>query len=293
MPAGRPLTEALLQQLYVRARAERWHLPLARFRDRLETTVARSCDSAASPRQIETCLDALHLEDLALACACEAGIDEAWEHFVRDIRPALLRAADAIDKTGGARELADSLYGELFGVTTGADGARRSLFRYFHGRSSLATWLRAVLAQRYVDRLRATRTQEPLPHEDAMPSAAAAAPADPERGRYLLLLRQALTAAIAALAPRDRLRLSLYYLQDMTLAAIGRLTGEHEATVSRQLARTRRDLRTAIEADLTRAGLTTVQVSECFASIAADPGTLDLELVLGGTRKELSPERSI
>jgi DNA-directed RNA polymerase specialized sigma24 family protein len=150
-----------------------------------------------------------------------------------------------------------------------------------------------VLAQRYVDRLRATRAQEPLPDEDAMPSAAAAAPADPQRGRYLLLLRQALTAAVAALAPRDRLRLSLYYLQDMTLAAIGRLTGEHEATVSRHLARTRRDLRAAVEADLTRAGLTAVQVSECFASIAADPGTLDLELVLGGTRKELSRERSI
>ena len=37
--------------------------------------------------------------------------------------------------------------------STGSDdrGERRSLFRYFQGRSSLATWLRAVLAQRYVD----------------------------------------------------------------------------------------------------------------------------------------------
>ena len=33
-------------------------------------------------------------------------------------------------------------------------GERQSLFRYFHGRSSLTTWLRAVLAQRHVDRLR-------------------------------------------------------------------------------------------------------------------------------------------
>ena len=61
-----------------------------------------------------------------------------------------------IDPGGGARELADSIYADLFGLQE-RDGERRSLFRYFHGRSSLATWLRAVLAQRQVDRVRATR----------------------------------------------------------------------------------------------------------------------------------------
>ena len=43
----------------------------------------------------------------------------------------------------------------------------RSLFRYFHGRSSLTTWLRAVLAQRYVDRLRTIRRTEALPDEES------------------------------------------------------------------------------------------------------------------------------
>jgi DNA-directed RNA polymerase specialized sigma24 family protein len=38
-----------------------------------------------------------------------------------------------------------------------ADLYSKSLFRYFQGRSSLATWLRAVLSQRYVDRIRANR----------------------------------------------------------------------------------------------------------------------------------------
>ena len=40
------------------------------------------------------------------------------------------------------------------------DGERQSLFRYFHGRSSLATWLRAVLAQRVVDAVRVERRLE-------------------------------------------------------------------------------------------------------------------------------------
>ena len=70
----------------------------------------------------------------------------------------LYRAADSLDPNGGAREIADSLYAELYGVNR----ARRSLLLSFSGRSSLATWLRAVLCQRFVDRIRAQRRLEPL-----------------------------------------------------------------------------------------------------------------------------------
>src|SRR5436190_9715263 len=94
-----------------------------------------------------------------------AGDEAAWERFVRDYRPGLYKAAAAIDPSGGARDLADALYAELFGLNE-RDGVRQSLLRYFHGRSSLATWLRAVLAQRYVDRLRASRRVAPLPEGD-------------------------------------------------------------------------------------------------------------------------------
>jgi DNA-directed RNA polymerase specialized sigma24 family protein len=94
-----------------------------------------------------------HADDVALAAACAAGDEAAWERFVREYRPVLYRAADALDTTGRARELADALYADLFGLTE-REGERRSLFRYYQGRSSLATWLRAVLAQRYVDLLR-------------------------------------------------------------------------------------------------------------------------------------------
>ena len=93
--------------------------------------------------------------DVELARRCAAGDETAWERFVLEYRPILYRAADALEPGGGARELADSLYGELYGLRERA-GERQSLFRYFEGRSSLGTWLRAVLAQRYVDRVRAS-----------------------------------------------------------------------------------------------------------------------------------------
>ena len=82
--------------------------------------------------------------------------------------------------TQGAREIADSLYAELYGIKNSA-GERQSLFRYFQGRSSLATWLRAVLAQRYVDRLRVQRRLEPLPDEES--ARAEATTPDPDRER--------------------------------------------------------------------------------------------------------------
>ena len=74
-----------------------------------------------------------------------------------EYRPLLYRAADALDPHGGARDLADALYADLYGLPD-AQGERQSLFRYYQGRSSLATWLRAVLSQRYVDRLREPET---------------------------------------------------------------------------------------------------------------------------------------
>src|SRR5262245_64981868 len=95
--------------------------------------------------------------DLDLARRCADGDAQAWERFVLEYRPILYRAADALDPSGGARDLADSLYADLYS---------KSLFRYFQARSSLATWLRGVLSQRYVDRIRANRRMEAFPDEE-------------------------------------------------------------------------------------------------------------------------------
>jgi RNA polymerase sigma factor (sigma-70 family) len=219
-----------------------------------------------------------HAADVELARLCATGDEQAWERFVREYRPLLYRAADALDRTGGAREIADSLYADLYGVTDNAR-ERQSLFQYFHGRSSLATWLRAVLAQRYVDRLRVQRKLEPLTDEEV--ASRESAPPDPDRSRYVALVRHALGCAIGRLVGRDRLRLACYYVQELTLAETGRVMKEHEATVSRQLARTRRAIRGDLERQLREeAGLGDDQIAACFASVAEDPGPLDLKQVI-------------
>jgi RNA polymerase sigma-70 factor, ECF subfamily len=218
-----------------------------------------------------------HPADLELARLCADGNEHAWEKFVREYRPVLYRAADALDPTRGARELADSLYADLYGVTSSASG-RQSLFRYYQGRSSLATWLRAVLAQRYVDRLRTQRRVEPLSDEE-MP--ARSEEPDPDRARYVALVRHALERAVARLTARDRLRVGCYYVQQLTLAETGRVMKESEATSSRQLARARVEIRRDVERQLRDdARLSDEQIAACFASVADDPGPLDLKQVI-------------
>jgi RNA polymerase sigma-70 factor (ECF subfamily) len=233
-----------------------------------------------------------HAKDLALARACERGDEAAWDRFVLEYRPILYRSADAIDPTGGAREIADSLYAELYGVKAHG-GERKSLFSYFQGRSSLATWLRAILAQRYVDRIRSTRRLEELPDEEgASPIRGPVATPDPDQSRFATAMKDALAASMTALEPRDRLRLGCYYAQEMTLVQIGRVTRESEATVSRQLARTRRRIREDVEKRLReqhRFG--DREIAECFGAVVQDSGELDLAAMLA-PRKKSADDRS-
>jgi RNA polymerase sigma factor (sigma-70 family) len=291
-----PISGTLVSRLFDRAGGATWDLTHEQFQASLETSLAHAfADRAPSTADVDHYLHSLHLEDLAIAAACAAGSGRAWDHFVLQYRPVLYRAADAIDPTGAARELADALYAELYGLDVRA-GVRQSLFRYFHGRSSLATWLRAVLAQRFVDAKRSTRRLEPLPEaelEETRESAAFAVGTDPDAPRLAGLLRAALKAALSELPARDRLRMACYYAREMTLATIGRELGEHEATVSRHLAQTRREIRAGVERRLRDDhGLNAEAIELCWRSVLADTGDLDVGAMMDLSRKDRSPDRS-
>ncbi len=272
--------QAASGRLYARSGAERWQVSVERLRLAVARSLNHRFPGGAEDQDASVYLESLHADDLALACACMDGHDGAWEHFIRELRPQLYHAARTIAGDDG-RELADSLYGELFGLP-GKDGERRSLLAHYHGRSRLITWLRSVLVQRHIDRLRVTRRLEPLDEEHAVGSAHAAAPAavpDPERDGLVGHAQRALDSAIDALESKDRLRLRLYYGQDMTLAAIGRVLGEHEATVSRKLDKARRTLRSNVEGALAARGLSSAAIARAF-ELAAHAPDLQLDRLL-------------
>jgi RNA polymerase sigma-70 factor (ECF subfamily) len=280
---ARRLDDRLLDRAFKRSNAPRWSLGRAAFALALERSVAsRFAAETCTPALMSEYVDSLNLEELALACACSEGQVSAWAYFIECYRPGLRAAARAIVGDEVGNELADSLYAELYGLEE-RDGRRRSLFDYFHGRSRLGTWLRSILAQRHVDRIRAARKTRPLDEEDeVLPERQAVAVEEqPERLRFARLAQGALGAAIRALDPAERLRLSFYYLQRLTLAQIGRLTGEHEATVSRRLDRIRRSLRADVERHLREEdGLGEAEVRACLECALEDVG-LDLEQWLG------------
>jgi RNA polymerase sigma factor (sigma-70 family) len=313
-PEGLPLVSSMslpmADWLFTQAKAARWGLSGEQFATAIERSVEKRLSAGSlAPDKIEEYLRALHLEDLALAIACVENCEPAWDYFVREYRSYLRAAAAAVLRcSSGAPEacdLADSLFAELYGLS---DGARRerSLFRYFHGRSSLKTWLRAVIAQRHIDAIRAGRRFESLDDEDAESRGSKLATAvsvrvvadthasDPHRERYAALFVRALQAVLASLDPRDDQRLRLYYAKQQTLAEIGRQLGEHESSVSRNLDRIRATLRRTIEETLRNGcpaangfaaelGLSEAQIALAFEYAAADT-PFDLEKLLAPKR---------
>jgi RNA polymerase sigma-70 factor len=274
---------ALLEWFYAQSQAARWGVPRERFAAALERSAKKALTPAAvTVQELHDYLSALHLEDLALATACAEGAEAAWEHFFSTYRTYLRTAAGAILRCGAssaeACDLADSLFSDLYGMVAGK-GTERSLFRYFHGRSSLKTWLRAVLAQRHIDSIRAGRRFEELGEDetgDALPGTLPGPqtqPVDPHRERYVTSFTRALQTALDRLEPKDRETLRLYYAEEKTLAEIGRLLGEHESSVSRHLDRVRRDLRQSVE-NILRSGIGAAN------GFAVQPGMSDAEIAL-------------
>ena len=291
---------SILERLYVQSRSGRWGLSRELLSSALERSAKRRfADSSCTSQKLEEYLNTLHLEDLALATACSAGCETAWEHFFATYRPYLRAAAAAILRCPAgspeACEFADSLFTDLYGLAD-SPAQNRSLFRYFHGRSSLRTWLRAVLAQRHIDSIRVSRRFEELPEEDSAEPARKlslgqpAEPADPRRELYVSLFSRAIEAALDRLAPIEKNRLRLYYAEEKTLAEIGRVLGEHESSVSRHLERVRRELRQSVEEILRRGfvaangsaaqpGLSNAEIALCL-EYSAENTPLDLEKLL-------------
>lgn len=244
-------------------------------------------DSTATPPQIAAFWKSLQLRDLALAHACALGREPAWQLFMTRYRDALTQAATAITSSAElGRELADSLYADLFGLTERGELRRVSPLSYYSGRGSLQGFLRAALAQRNVDRQRRTDRETPLPAEELPATASGAMPAPATLSR----LGEALGSILRSLAGEDRFLLSASFLDRRTLLEISRVLGVHEATVSRRLQRLTGRLHDALLENLQASGLSRAAAQE---ALATDPRDLDvnLRLLLQASQRETFLEK--
>jgi RNA polymerase sigma-70 factor (ECF subfamily) len=229
----------------------------------LNEVSAKYLPSGTSARETAELYASLRVEDLALARACAAGQERAWEIFMSRYREKLYDIAAYIAKeSSAARELADSLYGDLYGTTT-RDGQRISKLASYTGRGSLEGWLRTVMAQEFVNRYRRQRRLLSLDEESE--DGAQFAAVEPEPAAVVdPRVETATDEVLSALPAEERFILASYYLDGRTLAEIARTLAVHESTISRKLDKLAKSLRRRILASLEKKGMSRRQAEEAL-----------------------------
>src|SRR2546427_7991273 len=247
----------------LQAKTQEYGLEREQFVAILNEIGAKYLPPQPSEREREEFFASLRLEELALARACAAGHERAWEIFMVRYREKLYDIAAYIAKeSSAARELADSIYADLYGTGT-REGKRISKLASYTGRGSLEGWLRTVLAQEYVNRYRKQRRLVSLDEESEAGVQFAAAEPD-LAPRYDPRVEAATDQALAALSAEDRFVLVSYYLDHRTLAEIARTLRVHESTISRRLDKLTKTLRKQILATLRRKGMSRRQGEEAL-----------------------------
>ena len=254
---------SVMTELYEKSRGAEFGVTREQFDGVLGEIARKYLPADAAHHDLRELYASLRAEELALARACAAGHEHAWEVFLTRYRAKLYDIAGYITKESStARELADSIYAELYGTAT-RDGQRTSKLASYTGRGSLEGWLRTVMMQEHVNRYRRQRRLVSLDEETeegtqfATPEPEPAIAIDPR-------VEAAIDEVLAALPAEDRFVLASYFLDERTLAEIARILGVHESTISRKVDKLAKSLRKQILAALGRRGMSRRQALEAI-----------------------------
>jgi len=256
------------QALFQRSGAAAYGITAEQFTNILEE-IQRKYQPNASTDEAAEFFAGLRLEELALARACAAGDERAWQDFIHRYRQKLHSIALSITRDGAhAADLADSLFADLYGLNA-RDGVRNSKLVFYTGRGSLEGWLRTVMAQEFINRYRKQKRDVSLEEQAeegtqfAAPQSEPALVSDPR-------LEAVTDEALAELSSEDRFVLASYYLDQRTLAEIARTLGLHESSISRRLDRLSAGLRKRILAGLRERGMSHAQATEVLETDVRD-----------------------
>ncbi|MGO9124110.1 MAG: RNA polymerase sigma factor [Terriglobales bacterium] len=259
-PAG---VGSLVNELYQKSRGAEFGLTVEAFEQAVQEVITKYLPANAPRTGVYDFCTNLRVEELALARACAGGHERAWEIFLTRYREKLYNIAGYIAKeSSAARELADSLYADLYGTTT-RDGKRTSKLASYTGRGSLEGWLRTVMAQEFVNRYRRQRRTVSLDEESEEGAQFAAASPEPAIA-VDPRVEKAIDTALAELSSEDKFVLASYFLDSRTLAEIARALHVHESTISRKVDKLAKSLRKQILAGLGKQGMSRRQAEEAL-----------------------------
>ena len=247
------VVDGAIAQRYEEYGAEAFGISRERFQSIAAAVVIRYGAGFDEPERIEL-VESLRVEELVLARACSAGVEGAWDTlFARFRAPIHATALRLTRDEASARELAGELTADLYGIPN-REGRRVSKLDYYMGRGSLEGWLRTVLAREHIDRCRSYKNEVSI-EEQIEQGASFAQPARPMTTDTDGRVGPAIADTLAELKTEERFLLASYYLDQRTLAEIGRQRGVHESTVSRKLDKLTGVLRKRVRWRLQSAGV--------------------------------------
>ena len=174
-----------------------------------------------------------HAGELALAWAVGRGDPGALRRFEREVLPEADSAAKKLDR---AAPFADEVRQAVRVRLAVGDGGAPPKILAYRGTGPLRAWVAVVALRVALNLKRAAGRAPEEPGGDVLADVVDREP-DPElqhlRTLYRAELREALAAALAALADRDRALLRLRFVDGLELAHVGRLYRVHESTASR------------------------------------------------------------
>ena len=233
---------ALAERLFRQAKAERWRLPQAAFTAALETSCAKAFPAAiAAPRRGLPLPRRRFISKIsrwpvrAPSATARHGTTSCWRCGQDSIVPPTRSIDPGRHESSPTRCTPIST-----GSTSGAARASRCCATFT---AAAASPRGCVPCSRSAMSTACASIAAPSRCRRSWQAARRPQPPTPTAARFVDMLRSALEIAVARLEPRDRLRLRCYYAQQLTLAQTGTLLKEHEATTSRQLARTRKIIR--------------------------------------------------
>ncbi|HEY7543522.1 MAG TPA: sigma-70 family RNA polymerase sigma factor [Blastocatellia bacterium] len=266
--------EELLVEAYTEAQHRYGRLGLAFdiYFGRLVSIIRKYLGDSPGDLEAVRFLGKTHTSDLCLTTACAQGSESAWEQFVRIYRGFVLRLANhACPNETAARELASNLISDLFAP----DRSNRPRIASYDGQSSLATWLRVIVAHHAADeRELKWNSVERL---DNIPDIADTASvermnASARASKYRLMILDALRGASDTLTTRERYILVMIYGESLQAKEVARLLGVDPSRVSRQLRQIHRKVHQEAVAILAgKHRLCEEAIKECLADIVENP----------------------
>ncbi|MFE8600875.1 sigma-70 family RNA polymerase sigma factor [Archangium violaceum] len=178
-------------------------------------------------------LEALHLADLYLACACAEGLPLAHAAFEARVLPEVHVAVARLKLPPSSVDEVRQLVRQKM-LVPGPDTPAR--LAAYPGTGPLSGWVRAAALWIALD-LQRQRSNQDVSMEDSTLSLLVDPGDDPElvylKTTYRAEFNTAFTQALANLSPRERNTLRLKYLDGLSIDQLGALYGVHRATAAR------------------------------------------------------------